>query len=118
MKHRAAEPLRRSLAACNELTVRVDNVRLADYSADRDLQLITERLVIAIGECISQATSADESLLERIPNAHQIIGARNRVAHGYEDISDEIVWDIAVRKVPDLCAFLITLIGDSSESID
>ncbi|MBQ6603413.1 MAG: DUF86 domain-containing protein [Eubacterium sp.] len=31
---------------------------------------------------------------------HNIIGLRNRIAHAYLKIDDEIVWDTAVNDVP------------------
>lgn len=118
MKHRAAEPLRSALAACDELIDRVGDVRLDIYLQDRDLQLITERLVIAIGEGVSKAARIDESVLVELPDARRAIGARNRVAHGYEDISNDVVWDIAVRNIPRLRRALAAMLGDVSLPVD
>lgn len=111
MKPRAIEPLHSALAACDELIGRFGQVTLDAYLEDRDLQLITERLVIAIGESVSQAARIDESVLEVLPDARRAIGTRNRVAHGYEDIRDDVVWDIAVRNVPRLRSDLAVFLG-------
>ena len=118
MKHRAAEPLRSAMAACDELITRVGDVELDVYLQDRDLQLITERLVIAVGEGVSKAAGIDESVLVELPEARRAIGARNRVAHGYEDIRNDIVWDIAVSNIPRLRNALADMLGDASIPTD
>ena len=33
---------------------------------------------------------------------HRMAGMRNRIAHGYEDINFEIVWDTLIGELPDL----------------
>ena len=35
-----------------------------------------------------------------------MIGMRNRVAHGYDDIDFEVVWDTVRQSIPDLLAKL------------
>jgi len=35
-------------------------------------------------------------------NAKNIIGTRNRIIHSYDNISDEIIWAIVCRELPDL----------------
>lgn len=32
----------------------------------------------------------------------QIIGTRNRIAHEYDTISDEVIWTIIIRELPKL----------------
>lgn len=39
-------------------------------------------------------------LLSRISEYHRIIGFRNVLAHGYDVVSDEIVWDIIQNRLP------------------
>jgi uncharacterized protein with HEPN domain len=112
MNRRAEKSLRDALAAADELAARVGSVPLDSYLADRDLQLITERLVIAVGEAISQAVRADETLLDTIPDALDVIGTRNRVAHGYDDIRNEVIWDVVVRNIPELRATLMEMLSD------
>jgi hypothetical protein len=63
MKPQAIASLHSALAACDELMERVGQVTLDAYLQDRDLQLVTERLVIAIGKGISKAVRIDESVL-------------------------------------------------------
>ncbi len=104
--------LRDAMTACNELMPRVSGVDPGSYLANRDPQLITERLVSAIGEANSQATRVDVSPLETIPDALDIIGTRNRVAHGYDEIRNEVIWDVAVRNIPELLTVLKSIIPE------
>ena len=110
MNRRAEKSLRDALAASNELINRIGDVPLEQYLSERDLQLIAERLVLAVGESIGQAMRADESISGSLPDAHIIIGTRNRIAHGYDDIRDEVIWDVAVRSIPELRLVLETML--------
>jgi uncharacterized protein with HEPN domain len=37
-----------------------------------------------------------------IKNAQKIIGTRNRIAHGYDKISDDLLWSIVINHLPKL----------------
>jgi uncharacterized protein with HEPN domain len=39
-----------------------------------------------------------------IENAHKIVGTRNRIAHGYDKISDDLIWSIVINHLPKLKA--------------
>jgi uncharacterized protein with HEPN domain len=41
-------------------------------------------------------------LSDQIPEAPRVIAFRNRLAHGYADVADDIVWAIAKTEVPAL----------------
>lgn len=43
-----------------------------------------------------------ERLESNIPEFRKIIGFRNLVAHGYDQIDDHILWDFATSHIPDL----------------
>lgn len=59
---------------------------------------------------------------EAVRDAHQeidwrsIIGTRNRIAHGYMGIDDDVVWDIVQTDVPDLLPKLRRLLEASAEN--
>ena len=36
----------------------------------------------------------------KIKNAQKIIGTRNRIAHEYDSISDEVIWTIIIKELP------------------
>jgi uncharacterized protein with HEPN domain len=37
-----------------------------------------------------------------INNADKIVGTRNRIAHGYDKISDDLIWSIVIKHLPKL----------------
>lgn len=37
-------------------------------------------------------------------DAEQIIGTRNRIIHGYDSISDDLIWSIVINHLPRLKA--------------
>ena len=44
-----------------------------------------------------------------------MIGTRNRVAHGYLGIDDDVVWDIIRADIPNLLPALRDLLDSTSE---
>ena len=59
-----------------------------------------ERNIEIIGEAINRILKKDERF--KIENAHKIIGTRNRIAHGYDKISDDLIWSIVINHLPKL----------------
>ncbi len=37
-----------------------------------------------------------------LTNARKIVDTRNRIIHGYDSVSDEIIWGIIIRHLPKL----------------
>jgi len=35
-----------------------------------------------------------------ITNSRKIVEVRNRIIHGYDSVSDELIWGIVVRHIP------------------
>lgn len=67
---------------------------LADYEDSDLLRSAVERKFEIIGEALNRIRQADEDLLEGISEYRKIIGFRNILAHGYDAISNEVVWEI------------------------
>lgn len=57
---------------------------------------------IGIGEALGQAAEVTEVLSEEVPDLPDMISFRNRIAHGYDSLDHEIVWDIVQKNVPRL----------------
>ncbi|MGA2975179.1 MAG: HepT-like ribonuclease domain-containing protein [Spirochaetia bacterium] len=86
---------------------------LDQFVKDRMLQSAVERQAEIIGEALRQAAALEASLADEIPEFRRIIAFRNRLAHGYADISPEIVWGIAADDVPKLLTEVRTVMGES-----
>lgn len=69
-----------------------------------------ERNIEIIGEAVNRITNYKSANIE-IQNAKQIIGTRNRIAHEYDNISDEVIWTIIVRELPKLKDEILKLRG-------
>jgi uncharacterized protein with HEPN domain len=71
-----------------------------DESLERMRYLAIERLFELLGEALKRALAADPSLDQHLPYAHQIISMRNRLAHEYDNIDLDTIWDAADNHVP------------------
>jgi len=61
-------------------------------------------------EAVNRVSRIDESLLDSIGCWRSIIGFRNVIAHGYDSLEDEIVWDAVQRNIPELIVELEKLL--------
>jgi len=53
-----------------------------------------------IGEAMNRILSQNPNI--EITNARKIVDTRNRISHGYDSVSDDIIWAIVVRDIPKL----------------
>ncbi len=70
----------------------------AHYQSDLRTKRAVERNIEIIGEALSRILKRDETII--ISNARKIVDTRNRIIHGYDTVSDEVVWGIIVRHLP------------------
>ena len=91
------------LSSINEIeSYFVDNPKVFElYQNDLKTKRAVERNIEIIGEAVNRLTSYKNAPI-KIQNARQIIGTRNRLAHEYDNISDEVIWTIIVRELPKL----------------
>lgn len=79
-----------------------------EFQADLKTKKAVERNIEIIGEAINRISKNKSSQIE-IKNAQKIIGTRNRIAHEYDNISDELIWTIIIRELPKLKEEVIKL---------
>jgi len=75
---------------------RTFQVFLTDIKTKRAI----ERNIEIIGEAVNRILKKNPDF--KIENAKQIIGTRNRIIHGYDSVSDEMIWSIVINNLPTL----------------
>ena len=75
-----------------------------DYQTNNLLRSAVERQFEIIGEATSRLRKANPALAAQINDYPKIIGFRNQLIHGYDTISDSVVWNIIQDDLPALRA--------------
>jgi len=70
------------------------------YQDDLKTKRAVERNIGIIGEAVNRILNNHPKI--PIENARRIVDTRNRIIHGYDSISDEIIWGIIVNELPGL----------------
>ncbi|SHJ50071.1 Uncharacterized conserved protein, contains HEPN domain [Hymenobacter daecheongensis DSM 21074] len=79
------------------------------YQQDVRTRRATERNLEIMGEAVGRILKLEPAFA--LTSARQIIATRNRIIHGYDTVSDEMVWSIVVRHLPLLKAEVVALLG-------
>ena len=74
--------------------------KFEDYITDFRTKRAVERNIEIIGEAVNRILKKDKDF--KLNNARQIIGTRNRIAHGYDKITDDLIWSIIINSIPKL----------------
>lgn len=78
------------------------------YSSNLILKRAVERDLEIIGEAVNRILKQNPEI--PIVSARKIIGLRNQIIHAYDAISDENIWAIVHKYLPDLKNEVIDLI--------
>lgn len=70
------------------------------FKRDLKTKRAIERNIEIIGEAVNRIIKANPEY--PITNARKIIDTRNRIIHGYDTVSEDIIWAIVVRELGDL----------------
>ena len=82
----------------------------AKYQNDLRTKRAVERNIEIIGEVLSRILKRDETIL--ISNSRKIVDTRNRIIHGYDSVSDDVIWGILIRHLPTLQIEIQDLLGE------
>ena len=80
------------------------------FETDEIRQLALLHLIQVLGEAASRTTAAFRDAHPDLPWA-QMVGMRNRIVHGYDDVDPDIVWRVATADVEPVLAALERLLG-------
>ncbi len=71
-----------------------------EFLIDIKTKRAIERDLEIIGEAVNRILKKDHSF--KINNAKQIVATRNRIIHGYDTVSDDLIWSIVINHIPKL----------------
>jgi uncharacterized protein with HEPN domain len=78
------------------------------FVSDKKTQRAIERNLEIIGEAANRVYKLAPEIL--LPNIREIIDTRNRIIHGYDNVSAEIIWSIVEKDLPELRASVSKLL--------
>ncbi len=68
------------------------------YQNDLRTKRAVERNIEIIGEAMSRILREDNQI--QISNSRKIVDVRNRIIHGYDSVSDDVIWGIVIKNLP------------------
>ena len=68
------------------------------YQGDLKTKRAVERNIEIIGEAMSRVLKIEPKI--KISNSRKIVDARNKIIHGYDEISNDVIWGIVVNNLP------------------
>lgn len=89
----------------------VDTPKLFEiYQNDLKTKRAVERNIEIIGEAMGRILKEDNQI--QISNSRKIVDVRNRIIHGYDSVSDDVIWGIVIKNLPVLQKEVEVLLGD------
>lgn len=92
-----------------EALVFISGKQRGDLAADHVLELALTRLLEIVGEAANRVSPETQQRYAHIP-WRQIAGLRHRLAHGYDAVDLDILWDIIELDLPPLIAALESIV--------
>ena len=89
--------IRNALEEIREFTTGMD---FGAYRIDAKCRAAVERKPEIIGEACTRLRGRFPASYSKIESGPQIVGFRNRLIHGYDNVDDASVWDVVTRKLP------------------
>lgn len=80
------------------------------YRNDLKTKRAVERNIEIIGEAMSRIIKYNDDIA--ISNSRKIVDVRNRIIHGYDSVSDDLIWGIVNRNLPLLLTEVEVLLGE------
>ena len=68
------------------------------YKSDLKTKRAVERNIEIIGEAMNRVLKVDKGIV--ISNSRKIVDVRNRIIHGYDSVSDDVIWGLIIKNLP------------------
>jgi uncharacterized protein with HEPN domain len=76
------------------------NRNFFEFQKDLKCRKAVERNIEIIGEAMNRILKTDPSF--PLENSRKIVDTRNRIIHGYDTISEDVLWLIVIKYLPEL----------------
>jgi uncharacterized protein with HEPN domain len=97
--------------AIDEIEEFVPNRRdFLEFKKDLKARRAIERNIEIIGEAVNRILNFNPEI--QITNARKIVDTRNRIIHGYDTVSEEIIWAIVSNDLEKLRQEIIILLDE------
>jgi uncharacterized protein with HEPN domain len=70
----------------------------SEYKNDLKTKRAIERNIEIIGEAMNRILLKNQKI--ELTNSRKIVDTRNRIIHGYDSISDDMIWSIVINHLP------------------
>ncbi|MGM0601322.1 MAG: HepT-like ribonuclease domain-containing protein [Candidatus Rifleibacteriota bacterium] len=100
--HTAEKLLYDVLSASKSIQEFTQNLDEESFQSNELVQSACERKFEIIGEALNRLKRYFPKVAEEIPEIEKIVGFRNIIAHGYDIVDSEIVWETIQLYVPKL----------------
>ena len=77
-----------------------DRKNFNEFQNDLKTKRAIERNIEIIGEAVNRILKSNPNI--KITHARKIVDTRNRISHGYDSVSADIIWSIVVRDLNNL----------------
>jgi uncharacterized protein with HEPN domain len=81
-----------------------------EFKRDLKTRKAIERNIEIIGEAVNRILNANPEI--QITNARKIVDTRNRIIHGYDTVSEDIIWAIVSNDLKKLRQEIINLLDE------
>jgi uncharacterized protein with HEPN domain len=89
---------------CDKIFERIENFTLEDWRRDDTLQDAVCMRLMALAECVKVCLKKNPSLSDEFPDIPwtRIARFRDRIAHHYENVDIDVIWDIITSQLEPL----------------
>ncbi len=90
------EDIEKAISEINEFLPNPRNY--FEFAKDLKTKRAVERNIEIIGEAMNRILKIKPDIL--VSDSRKIVDTRNRIIHGYDSISDDVIWLIAIKYLP------------------
>jgi len=106
MRPETVKRLTDALTACEAIAQFTAGLGFAEFSGSALIRSAVERQFEIVGDALGKAAREEPALVQAVPEIPRIVGLRNRLIHGYDNVDDQLVWDVVQAKLPGLAIAL------------